>query len=62
MRADMVEQAWRVVQPVLDAWVAAPGVPTYESGSDGPPAAAQLIARDGARAWRPVATASGRNP
>jgi glucose-6-phosphate 1-dehydrogenase len=47
---------------VLDAWVAAPGVPTYESGSDGPPAAAQLIARDGARAWRPVATASGRNP
>jgi glucose-6-phosphate 1-dehydrogenase len=20
MRADMVEQAWRIVQPVLDAW------------------------------------------
>jgi Glucose-6-phosphate dehydrogenase, C-terminal domain len=22
MRADMVEQAWRIVQPVLDAWAA----------------------------------------
>ena len=61
-RADMVEQAWRVVQPVLDAWATGPGVQTYESGSDGPPAAAQLIARDGARAWRPVATGPRRNP
>jgi hypothetical protein len=29
MRADMVEQAWRIVQPVLDAWATEKaGVPT----------------------------------
>jgi glucose-6-phosphate 1-dehydrogenase len=55
MRADMVEQAWRVVQPVLDAWAAEPGAfPNYESGSDGPEAADALLTRDGVRAWRPV--------
>jgi glucose-6-phosphate 1-dehydrogenase len=55
MRADMVEQAWRVVQPVLDAWAGdKAGLAFYESGSDGPDAADALIARDGNRAWRPV--------
>jgi glucose-6-phosphate 1-dehydrogenase len=55
MRADMVEQTWRIVQPVLDAWAAErTGVPEYASGSDGPPAADELLARDGARTWRPV--------
>ena len=55
MRADMVEQAWRVVQPVLDAWAAAPGdVRVYPSGSDGPLEADGLIARGGGRTWRPV--------
>jgi glucose-6-phosphate 1-dehydrogenase len=54
MRADMVEQAWRIVQPVLDAWAGQADIPTYESGSDGPAAADALIARDGNRAWRPV--------
>lgn len=55
MRADMVEQAWRVVQPVLDTW-AAEGTPVegYASGSDGPPSADALLARDGNRAWRPL--------
>ena len=47
MRADMVEHAWRVVQPVLDAWAAAPDVPGYASGSGGPVAADELLARDG---------------
>lgn len=56
MRADMVEQAWRVVQPALDAWKGAPGdVAEYASGSDGPGAADGLIGREGARMWRPVA-------
>ena len=33
MRADMVEQAWRVVQPVLDAWAAEKAdFPNYDSG------------------------------
>ena len=55
MRADMVEQAWRIVQPVLDAWAAkAAEFPDYDSGSDGPKAADELLARDGNRAWRPV--------
>jgi len=59
MRADMVEQAWRVVQPVLDAWAAQKaGFPDYASGSDGPKAADELLARDAKRAWRPVATGS----
>ncbi|MEO6379141.1 MAG: glucose-6-phosphate dehydrogenase [Caulobacteraceae bacterium] len=59
MRADMIEQGWRLVQPVLDAWSAKAGDLTgYPSGSDGPEAAADLLARDG-RHWRPVAPAQG---
>jgi glucose-6-phosphate 1-dehydrogenase len=59
MRADMVEQAWRIVQPVLDAWAAEKAdFPDYDSGSDGPKAADALLARDGDRAWRPVVPAS----
>jgi glucose-6-phosphate 1-dehydrogenase len=59
MRADMIEQGWRLVQPVLDAWFAEAGDLTgYPSGSDGPEAAADLLARDG-RHWRPVAPAQG---
>jgi glucose-6-phosphate 1-dehydrogenase len=55
MRDDMVEQSWRIVQPVLDSWAASPAGPAeYESGSDGPKAADELLARDGKRAWRPV--------
>ena len=54
MRADMVEQGWRIVQPVLDAWAAAPGGPMpYESGSDGPAASAALLAQSG-REWRAI--------
>jgi hypothetical protein len=57
MRADMVEQAWRIVQPVLDAWATEKaGVPNYDSGGDGPAAADELLARDGERIWRPVTT------
>jgi glucose-6-phosphate 1-dehydrogenase len=54
-RADMVEETWRVVQPVLDAWAAKPPAyfPNYASGSDGPNAADQLLHRDG-RSWRPI--------
>lgn len=63
MRADMVEQAWRVVQPVLDAWAApASDIPGYGSGSDGPAAADDLIRRDGERAWRPVSPVPAPKP
>jgi len=58
MRADMVEHTWRIVQPVLDAWTApAADFPNYDSGSDGPKAADELLSQDarGAqRAWRPL--------
>ena len=54
MRADTVEQAWRIVQPLIDAWAADPGpIATYPSGSHGPAATDELIERSG-RAWRPV--------
>jgi glucose-6-phosphate 1-dehydrogenase len=55
MRADMVEQTWRIVQPVLDAWAerSATDLAIYPSGSAGPREADALLAKDG-RAWRPV--------
>jgi glucose-6-phosphate 1-dehydrogenase len=55
MRADMVEQTWRIVQPVLDAWVKNDGadLPIYPAGSSGPAEADALLAQDGRR-WRSV--------
>lgn len=57
------EAAWQrlaekmsYVQPVLDAWAAEKAdFPNYDSGSDGPKAAEDLLARDADRSWRPVA-------
>jgi glucose-6-phosphate 1-dehydrogenase len=61
MRADMVEEGWRIVQPVLDSWAQkTSGIPQYASGGDGPAEADELIARDGGRSWRPVALPSAR--
>ncbi len=55
MRADMVEQTWRIVQPVLDAWVkgGAADLTIYPAGSAGPGHADALLAKDG-RKWRGV--------
>jgi glucose-6-phosphate 1-dehydrogenase len=52
-RADQVEAAWSVVQPVLDVWTALPPrkFPNYEAGSWGPKEADELMARDH-RQWR----------
>jgi glucose-6-phosphate 1-dehydrogenase len=54
-RADMVEETWRVVQPLLDSWAKepAPDFPNYESGQDGPASADALLERDH-RHWRAV--------
>jgi glucose-6-phosphate 1-dehydrogenase len=54
-RADMVEETWRVVQQVLDAWAQKPPAhfPNYAAGSDGPRSADALLQRDG-HAWRPL--------
>lgn len=55
MRADMVEQSWRIVQPVLDAWASElPQFPNYASGSDGPRSADDLLTGDSGRVWRSV--------
>jgi glucose-6-phosphate 1-dehydrogenase len=63
MRADMVEQSWRIVQPVLDAWAAETGdVPTYPSGSNGPSAADDLLAGEGGRVWRPLGPSAEKTP
>jgi glucose-6-phosphate 1-dehydrogenase len=55
MRADMVEHAWRVVQPVLDAWAkeGMTNLSIYPTGSAGPGEADELLARDGRR-WRSI--------
>jgi glucose-6-phosphate 1-dehydrogenase len=52
-RADMVEAAWAVVQPVLDVWAALPprDFPNYAAGSMGPAQAFEMLRRDG-REWR----------
>ena len=52
-RGNDVEYAWAAVMPFLDAWKDAGPPQPYAAGSEGPPAAAQLLARDG-RAWRPL--------
>jgi glucose-6-phosphate 1-dehydrogenase len=52
-RDDEVERAWTILDPILDAWAAGEGGPLhfYAAGSWGPPAADELLERDG-RAWR----------
>jgi glucose-6-phosphate 1-dehydrogenase len=50
-RTDLVETAWRIAQPVLDAWAAepAPEFPNYPAGTWGPKAAFNLLEQDGRR-------------
>jgi glucose-6-phosphate 1-dehydrogenase len=52
IRSDEVEQAWRIVQPILDTWEERQ-VPLagYAAGTWGPRQADQLLERDG-RQWR----------
>ena len=52
-RADSVEAAWEVVDPVIEAWEEKQpeSFPNYAAGSWGPAAGDALIARDGGR-WR----------
>jgi glucose-6-phosphate 1-dehydrogenase len=52
-RADSVEAAWTLVDPILQAWQSAspPPFPNYPAGSQGPRAVDDLTAPDG-RHWR----------
>jgi glucose-6-phosphate 1-dehydrogenase len=54
-RADSVEAAWALVDPIIEAWqrASAPPFPNYPSGSDGPQAATDLTNSEGRR-WRPL--------
>ena len=54
-RADTIEAAWALLQPVLDIWAQekADRLPVYAAGSEGPAEADALIQRDG-RNWRPI--------
>ena len=48
VRSDEQEQAWRWVEPILDAWAQdSSDLKTYAAGSWGPPAASAMVARDG---------------
>jgi glucose-6-phosphate 1-dehydrogenase len=50
-RRDSVDRAWQLIQPVLQVWEATPGVHIYEPGSAGPPAADEMMGREG-HSWR----------
>ena len=54
-RADEVEQAWSIVDPVISTWAEepAPAFPSYEAGTWGPEAADDIVAREGRR-WRRI--------
>jgi glucose-6-phosphate 1-dehydrogenase len=54
-RADQVEAAWTIVDPILKHWAqnAPKEFPDYAAGSQGPDCAVKLLARDG-RQWRTI--------
>ena len=54
-RADEVEEAWGIVDPIIEAWAdgPAPDFPNYDAGTWGPAEADELLARDGRR-WRRI--------
>lgn len=59
-RADQVETAWTVIEPLIDIWSATgpfTPFPNYSAGTWGPAASDALLARDG-RAWRNTPTSS----
>ncbi|MEP6638301.1 MAG: glucose-6-phosphate dehydrogenase [Chloroflexota bacterium] len=54
-RADEVEEAWSIVDPIIESWASGPppDFPNYAAGTWGPPEADALIERDGRR-WRRI--------
>jgi glucose-6-phosphate 1-dehydrogenase len=54
-RADEVEEAWGIVDPIIDHWAGTspPDFPNYDAGSWGPAASDDLLAREGRR-WRRI--------
>jgi glucose-6-phosphate 1-dehydrogenase len=60
-RADWIDKAWQIVDPLVARWAEQPPAdfPNYEAGSAGPEAADRLLQREGRR-WRPLAAAEPR--
>jgi len=52
IRGDEAMAAWRIVQPVLDAWATAGAPVAYPAGSDGPPPPAGFFTSG--QTWRPL--------
>jgi glucose-6-phosphate 1-dehydrogenase len=54
-RADEVEEAWSIVDPIIMRWASGPppDFPNYEAGTWGPAEADEMIARDG-KSWRRI--------
>ena len=54
-RADEVEHAWGIVDPIIASWADAdaPDFPNYEAGTWGPPEADKLLANESKR-WRRI--------
>jgi glucose-6-phosphate 1-dehydrogenase len=52
-RTDMVEAAWKVADPIVEAWENSSSqiIPNYAPGTWGPSEADQLLQRDGYRWW-----------
>ena len=59
-RADMVEAAWSVVQPILDVWKALPprDFPNYAAGTLGAGTGGRTLRREG-REWRDPSDVTG---
>ena len=52
-RNDEVEAAWRIVDPILEAWSKDQGpIPQYKAGSSGPKE--QDVILEGDDKWRPI--------
>lgn len=54
-RADWIDKAWQIVDPIVDRWATEQpkDFPNYAAGSAGPAAADHAMQRDGRR-WRPL--------
>jgi glucose-6-phosphate 1-dehydrogenase len=55
IRRDEIENQWRLITPILEAWAnqQPPEFPNYVAGSEGPAEADELPARNG-HSWRPL--------
>ncbi len=60
IRRDEVENQWRLITPILEAWANqdTPEFPNYAAGSEGPIEADELLARNG-HGWRPISSSLG---